>query len=99
MSPTEGAFSRGSSGSANAGTPNPASAASTLSSPVESARLATTANSEPRLALSSAVAISAVARTASGVLPSALRTSMTGVPKLAATRALKENSVGAPTSV
>ena len=36
--------------------------------------------------------------TTEGGLPCALRTSITGVPRLAATRALKENSVGAPTS-
>ena len=60
MSPTEGAFSRGSSGSANAGASSPASAASTSSRVAGSARLATIANSEPRLASSSVAATSAV---------------------------------------
>ena len=44
-------------------------------------------------------ATSAVVWSSSAVLPCALRTNITGVPRLAATRALKENSVGAPTSV
>ena len=97
-SATDGALSSGSSGSANAGTPCPSSALTTASrSP--SALLATMANSVPWLAFSSLTARSAAVLMPSSVRSWALSTSSTGLPRLAASRALNENSVGAPTSV
>ena len=98
-SATEGALRSGSSGIANAGTWCPSSDFTTSSSPSGSARLATMANSAPWLARSSLVARSAAVRTSSGVRSWAFRTRSTGLPRLAAIFALKENSVGAPTSV
>ena len=97
-SATDGALSSGSSGSANAGTPCPSSALTTASrSP--SALFATMANSVPWLAFSSLTARSAAVLMPSSVRSWALSTSSTGLPRLAASRALNENSVGAPTSV
>ncbi len=98
-SATDGALSSGSSGMANAGTSRPSSDFTTASSESASARLATTANSVPWWARSSLTATSAAVRTSSGVRSLAFSTSITGLPRLAAIRALKENSVGAPTSV
>ena len=64
-----------------------------------STRLATTANSVPCWALSSPTAIDVIARRSAGLRPDPLSTSSTGAPRLAAMRALNENSVGALTSV
>ncbi len=98
-SPTEGALSRGCSGSAKAGTPSRRSAAAVRSVAAGSTRLAMTAKSFAWLAASSASAIAAAVHSWSTPRPLPLRTSRTGAPRLAATRALKANSAGAPTSV
>ncbi len=98
---TVGESRTGSVGIAYAGTPpaTPVSAALAAGTSSSTTRFATTARTEAWWWRASSTAMSAATRTCSGVLPLLDTTSTIGLLRLAATRALNENSVGDAMSV